>query len=120
MVGEVERVVTEALTAAQMGSGTVAVFATPALVALMEAAAVTALEDALPKGRVSVGVRIDVRHTAATPVGTRVRARAELVAVDGRRLRFHVEAWDEVQSIGTADHERVLVDERRFMEQVRR
>ena len=119
LVGEVEWVVTEALSAVQMESGTVEVFATPALVALMEAAAVAALDGALAEGQTSVGVRIDVRHTAATPLGASVRARAELRAVDGRRLSFHVEAWDDVQSIGAADHERVLVDETRFMERVR-
>ena len=87
--------------------------------ALMEAAAVAALKDVLAEGQTSVGVRINARHVAATPVGIYVRARAELVAVDGKRLHFHVEAWDEGQSIGTADHERVLVDEGRFMARVR-
>ena len=118
IVGEASREVTDELTATRWGSGCVLVLGTPALVALMEQAAVTALEDHLEAGQTSVGVRIDVRHLAATPVGMRVRARAELVAVEGRRLTFRVEAWDEVELVGQADHERVLVDQARFVERV--
>ncbi len=117
--GEAERVVTEEWSAPAMGSGTVPVLATPALVALMEGAAVRALEGRLPAGQTSVGVRIDVRHLAATPIGMRVRARATLVAAEGRRLTFQIEAWDEVEKVGEALHERVVVDTGRFMERVR-
>lgn len=116
--GEAERLVTEEWTAVRMGSGTVPVLATPALVAVMEEAAVRALEGHLPPGQTSVGVRIDVRHLAATPLGMRVRARATLVAVEGRRLTFRIEAWDDREKVGEADHERVLVDVERFMERV--
>ena len=91
-----------------------AVFGTPALVALMERAAVDAVTPHLPPGKTSVGGRIDVRHLAATPVGMRVRARAELVEIEGRRLVFSVEAWDEVEQVGEATHERFVVDEERF------
>jgi fluoroacetyl-CoA thioesterase len=118
IVGEARREVTDELTAAHWGSGLVPVLGTPALVALMEAAAVNALRGHLPAGQTSVGVRIDVRHLAATPVGMRVRARAELVAVEGRRHTFHVQAWDDAELVGEAEHERVVVDERRFMEGV--
>lgn len=114
LTGESETVVTEADTAARLGSGTVPVLGTPALVALMEAAAVRALVDHLPAGQTSVGGRIDVRHLAPTPVGMRVRARAELITVEGRRLVFHVEAWDEVEPIGKASHERFVVRAERF------
>jgi fluoroacetyl-CoA thioesterase len=117
--GEAERVVTEEWTAPSMGSGTVPVLATPALVALMEQAAVRALEGRLPPGQTSVGVRIDVRHLAATPPGMRVRAQATLVAAEGRRLTFHIEAWDDSEKIGEAVHERVVIDTERFMERVR-
>jgi fluoroacetyl-CoA thioesterase len=117
--GEAERVVTEEWTAPSMGSGTVPVLATPALVALMEQAAVRALEGRLPPGQTSVGVRIDVRHLAATPPGIRVRAQATLVAAEGRRLTFHIEAWDDSEKIGEAVHERVVIDTERFMERVR-
>jgi fluoroacetyl-CoA thioesterase len=118
MSGEAEREVTEELTAARWGSGLVPVLGTPALVGLMEQAAVVALQGRLPDGRTSVGIRIDVQHLAATPVGMRVRARAELLAVDGRLLTFHVEAWDEVEKVGAATHERIVVDESRFLERV--
>ncbi|HID89691.1 MAG TPA: thioesterase [Anaerolineae bacterium] len=117
-IGEAEWEVTEEVTAARWGSGLVPVLGTPALVALMEQAAVTALEGHLPPGKTSVGVRIDVRHLAATPVGMRVRARARLAEVDGRRLVFSVEAWDEVEKVGEAIHERVVVDRERFLRRV--
>ena len=115
LIGETETLVTEVDTAAQWGSGLVPVFGTPALVGLMEGAAVQAVSGQLPPGQTSVGGRIDVRHLAPTPVGMHVRARAELVQADGRRLLFHVEAWDEVEQIGTATHERFIVDDERFI-----
>lgn len=115
LTGEVEAIVTKANTAASWGSGLVPVFGTPALVGLMEGAAVQALSDHLPPGRTSVGGRIDLRHLAPTPVGMRVRARAELLEVEGSRLEFHVEAWDEVEQIGEATHERFVVDKQQFI-----
>jgi predicted thioesterase len=108
--GDLALEVTEAHTAAHWGSGLVPVFATPALVGLMEGAAVAALADHLPAGHTSVGGRIDVRHLAPTPVGMRVRAHAELIAVEGRKLSFRVEAWDERERIGTATHERFVIE----------
>ena len=115
LTGEIEAVVTEADTAARLGSGLVPVLGTPALVGLMEGAAVRALTGHLLPGRTSVGGRIDVRHLAPTPVGMRVRACAELLNVEGRRLVFHVEAWDEVEQIGEAAHERFMIDEVKFV-----
>ena len=115
LVGDVETVVTEADTADRWGSGLVPVFGTPALVGLMEGAAVEALAGHLPPGQTTVGGRIDVQHLAPTPVGMRVRGRAELLEVEGRRLVFRVEAWDEVEQIGKATHERFVVDEERFV-----
>lgn len=115
LTGTVEAIVTEADTAARLGSGVVPVLGTPALVGLMEGAAVQSLAGHLPPGRTSVGGRIDVRHLAPTPVGMRVRARAELSKVEGRRLVFHVEAWDEIERIGEATHERFIVDVERFV-----
>lgn len=105
-------------TAQALGSGLVAVFATPALVALLERAAVNALAGALPPGSTSVGTRVDVRHSAATPVGMTVSATATLVEVDGRRLRFEVVARDDAESIAVGEHERVVVDEQRFLARV--
>jgi len=115
LTGEVEAVVTQSDTAARWGSGLVPVFGTPALVGLMESAAVQALTDHLLPGQTSVGGRIDLRHLAPTPVGMRVRARAQLLEVENRRLEFVVEAWDEVEKIGHATHERFIVDEQRFI-----
>ena len=112
---ELELRVTDAETASRWGSGLVPVFSTPALVGLMEAAAVQALRASLPPGQTTVGGHIDVHHLAATPVGMKVRARAELTDVDGRKLTFKIEAWDEVETIGRADHERFIIDEAKFL-----
>jgi fluoroacetyl-CoA thioesterase len=115
LTAEIKHIVTDADTASKWGSGLVPVFSTPALVGLMESAAVAALTGHLLSGQTSVGGRIDVRHLAATPVGMQVRARAELTGVEGRKLIFKVEAWDEVELIGEAEHERFIVDEARFL-----
>ncbi|MBO0712695.1 MAG: hypothetical protein J2P47_15595, partial [Acetobacteraceae bacterium] len=85
------------------------VLATPVMINLMEAAALDAVEAMLPHGHQSLGIRLDVSHHAATPVGMRVVATARLVGVEGRRLRFFVEAQDEKESIGDGTHERVVV-----------
>ncbi len=115
---ELEKTVTETDTASHWGSGGLPVFSTPALVGLMESAAVVALYGSLPPGHSTVGVRIDVRHLAATPVGMAVRAKAELIEVEGRRLVFKIQAWDEVELIGEASHDRFVVEETRFVEKV--
>lgn len=115
LTGEVETVVTDDDTAARYGSGLVPVFGTPALVGLMENAAVRALEGYLPPGQTSVGGRMDVHHLAPTPVGMRVHAQAELTEVEGHRLVFHIEAWDDVERIGEAVHERFIIDQEPFI-----
>ena len=112
---EISVTVTEADTAAKWGSGLVPVFSTPALVGIMEAAAVKALEGHLSKHQTTVGGHIDVRHLAATPVGMQVRARAELTSIDGKKLTFQIEAWDEAEKIGEALHERFLIDKEKFV-----
>jgi len=114
LTGEASATVTDAQTAIALGTGSVRVYSSAGMVALIEAAAVAALEGALPPGKTTVGTRLDVRHTAATPVGMAVRARATLQEVDGRRLVFAVEAWDAVEAIGTGTHERFIVDAERF------
>ncbi|MGC9348067.1 MAG: thioesterase family protein [Anaerolineae bacterium] len=120
MSAEIVRVVTENDTAAVYGSGLVPVLSTPHLIALMEAASQRAIQSALDDDESAVGVSIDMRHLAPTPVGMEVRVRAELLEVKGRRLRFHIEAWDEVEKVGEADHERFVIDTARFMERVER
>lgn len=114
LTGEATATVTEALTAIAFGTGSVRVWSSAGLVALLEAAAVAALDGALPPGRTTVGTRLDVRHTAATPLGMVVTARATLQEIDGRRLVFAVEAWDAVEPVGAGVHERFIVDAARF------
>ena len=116
---ERETRVTGALLAPHLGSGSVPVYGTPAMVALIEAAAVAAIDPALPEGQVSVGFALDVRHLAATPPGERVRARAEVLAVEERKVTFRVQAWDEHALIGEGTHTRYVVDAARFMARVR-
>jgi fluoroacetyl-CoA thioesterase len=101
-------------TAPHVGSGNIAVLATPVMVNLMEAAALAAVETHLPQGYQTLGTRLDVSHIAATPVGMQVRARAELTQVNGRQLSFRVVAEDEVEIIGEGSHERVVVNVERF------
>lgn len=116
LVGERETAVAVETTARHLGSGNVAVFATPEMVRWMERAAVAAVDHLLPEGYQTVGIRVDVRHLAATPLGMTVRARAELLQVDGRKLTFRVEAFDEVEKVGEGIHERMIVDLGRFRE----
>lgn len=111
--GKAEKVVNEKNTAKAMGSGSLDVLATPALVAMMEEAAVNALN--LAEGQTSVGISINIQHTAATPLGMKVGANAELIEVDGRKLTFKLEAFDEKEQIGTGVHQRFLVDVEKFM-----
>ncbi len=118
--GSAELVVGEAHTAPRVGSGRVHVLATPVMINLMEAAALDAAEKLLPSGHQSLGIRLDVSHHAATPVGMRVTALAELLSVEGRTLHFRVEAEDEKERIGEGAHERVVVNVARFDERVRR
>ncbi len=113
-VYEADELVTDELTAAVYGSGLVAAFATPALVALMENAAFNAVRPFLTAGQTTVGIEVNIKHLAATPPGMRVRARAELLQVNGRRLDFKVEAWDDVEKIGEGTHARMIVDSARF------
>jgi len=118
LVGQIEMVVREENTARHLGSGNVAVLATPEMIRLMEKAAVAAIDHLLPDGYRTVGVAVNVRHLAATPVGMRVRAQAELIAIEGRKLIFRVEADDEAEKIGEGEHSRVIIDLERFKERV--
>jgi predicted thioesterase len=119
LVGEATVRVTEALTAARYASGLVEAYATPAMVGLMENAAVEATRTHLAPGETTVGTELTIRHLAATPVGMSVRARAELVGVNGRKLDFRVEVWDEVEKIGEGTHVRMVVNEGRFGDRLR-
>jgi fluoroacetyl-CoA thioesterase len=118
LLGENEIVVGAENTARHLGSGEVSVLATPEMIRLMERAAVAAVDARLPGGYATVGVRVDVRHLAATPVGMKVLARAELKAVEDRKLVFEVEARDEVELVGAGIHERFIIDVARFRQRV--
>ena len=120
LVGQAALVVAEEHTAPRVGSGRVHVLATPVMINLIEAAALSAIEHLLPSGHQSLGTLLSVRHTAATPVGMRVSATAEVIAVEGRLVRFRVEARDEKEQIGEGTHERVVVNVAKFDERVRR
>jgi fluoroacetyl-CoA thioesterase len=107
-------------TAPSIGSGKVPVLGTPVMINLIEAAALAAVEHLLPAGHQSLGIHLDVRHFAATPIGMIVTATAELTAVEGRTLTFRVEARDDKEPIGGGSHQRVVVNVARFDERVQR
>lgn len=111
----VETVVDQSNVASVLGSGTLEVFATPAMIAQMELAACRCLEGHLEAGQSSVGTVVAIQHTAATPVGMKVRATATVTAVDGRKIDFEVSASDEAGPIGSGTHTRFVVDAARFM-----
>lgn len=115
LTGESTTTVVHENTAARVGAGGVEVFATPMMIALMENAAWRAVADHLDPGYVTVGTLVNVRHLAATPLGQQVRATARLVEIDGRRLVFQVEAFDEQRKIGEGQHERYIVNLERFL-----
>ena len=124
--GKVELVVAEEHTAQHLGSGAVKVLATPQMVLLMERAGVAAVDHLLPEGYRTVGAHLDVRHLAPTPVGFEVRATAELIQVQGRRLTFCVQVhegpFDGAQSdcelVGDGTHQRAIINVQRFSERV--
>lgn len=118
LTGRKELVVEERHTASHLGSGGVPVYATPMMVLAMEEAALSAVDPLLDDGRATVGVSLDVRHLAATPLGMRVTATAELVGIDGRMLTFRVEARDEAELIGEGTHVRAVVDLERFKDKL--
>lgn len=110
-----ETVVGDANTAVSMGSGDMDVFATPAMIALMEGAAAKAVMPFLPEGGSTVGSKVEVAHTKPSGIGSRIVAKAELTAVEGRKLTFRVTASDEEGTIGEGVHERYIVDRKRFL-----
>ena len=119
MDGEASQEVTGQDIAARWGSGLVDAFATPALVALVERASVSAIEKCLKADQTSVGVEVNVKHLAATPIGMTVRARSELVEIDGRLVKFKVEAWDAKEKICEGSHVRAIIDRPRFISRLR-
>ena len=118
LTNETVRRVQERHLAREWGSGLAEVLATPALVAFCEECARLAVDKLLPGGQQTVGTWINIRHLAATPPGMHVTVRAELVEVDGRRLRFKIEARDDAELVGEAEHERYVIDVGRFQKRL--
>jgi fluoroacetyl-CoA thioesterase len=105
-------------SAAHIGSGSVSVLATPWMIAFMERTARDLMAERLPAGFSSVGVVVNIRHLAPTPVGSRVRVRAEVQSAAGVRVVFTIQVWDEQELAGDGLHERVVIEEARFMRRV--
>lgn len=116
--GEARVAVTDENTAIAYGSGAVSVFATPAMIGLMEKAALSSVDPLLEEGLTTVGTNVEVKHMAATPVGMTVVARSKLTQVDGKRLLFEVEAWDDVDMVGKGIHERFIIKLDSFLKRV--
>lgn len=116
MKGSASTTVERSDTAYEVGSGSLLVYATPCMVALMEGAACEALSAALPEEKTSVGVALEITHVSATPVGMDVRAEAEVIAVDGSTITFKVSAFDEAGLIGEGTHKRAVITSQRFLD----
>lgn len=116
MKAEVSTLVEREDTAAEVGSGSLLVYATPCMVALMEGAACEAIAPAIPEDKTTVGTELNISHLSATPVGLEVRAEAEVTAVDGKIITFSVTAYDEAGKIGEGTHKRCIVSTQRFLD----
>lgn len=114
--GKETAIVDESNTAKTMGSGTLDVFATPAMTALMEKTAWKSVAEELEEGCGTVGIRLDITHDAPTPLGMKVTCESVLTGIDGRKLTFEVEARDERGKIGSGVHERFIIDNKKFQE----
>ena len=114
MTNAAEEFVTEKNTAVALGSGSLKVFATPAMIRLIESAAAELVEKNLPRELTSVGIALNVKHTAPTPLGMKVRAEVKIISVDGRKIIFEVAAFDARGEIGRGTHERFIVDREKF------
>ena len=113
--GESEKIVTEDITAGALCSGSLPVFATPAMIAMMEETCFKSIHPMLEEGMGTVGTRLEVDHISPTPVGMKVRCESMLIQVDGRRLTFDVKVFDEKGLIGTCVHERFIINNEKFM-----
>lgn len=116
MKGEVFSFVEKEDTAKEVGSGSLLVYATPCMVALMEGAACEAIEEAMDDSKTTVGTELNIQHISATPVGMDVRAEAIVTAVDGKVITFEIHAYDEAGEIGRGTHKRVIVPAQKFLD----
>ncbi len=113
-----EMIVEHEATAARFGSGLVEVFATPAMVALMEGTSQFSIQHHLPEGYITVGTEVNIKHLKATPKGKKVWCESELIQIEGRKLTFRVDAWDDQGKIGTGTHQRFIVHQETFMKRL--
>lgn len=120
ITGEAETIVSEDNTAIKMGSGTLPVFATPAMVATVEKAAWSSVAGEIDEGQSTVGTAMTLSHESATPVGLKITAKTTLTAIDRRKLTFSWEAYDEAGIIGRGTHERFIVDNEKFVSKAER
>jgi fluoroacetyl-CoA thioesterase len=120
LIGEAKSKVGSEETARKMGSGAVEVYATPAMIALMEAAALSAVDPHLSDGQVTVGVEVSVKHISATPIGEGITAMAEITKIEGRRIHLEVRAWDERELIGIGMHIRYIIEAKDFEQRLQR
>lgn len=118
-IGTFTQVVAPEHLASRIKSSLAPVLSTPTMVSMMEMAAMNAMSGYIEPGESSVGMSIDVQHMAATPPGHRVRAEAEVVKCEGRRLEFNVRAFDEIEQIGTGTHRRAAIDAAKFSERLK-
>jgi fluoroacetyl-CoA thioesterase len=116
---EAEQIVTEDLTAVHLGSGSLRVYATPAMVLFIERTCSEMLARVIPETQSSVGVYISIKHLAPTPLGDRVRLKAEVVQVEGNLVSFELGVWDSKEKVGEAEHRRAVIDVERFLNRVR-
>lgn len=114
--GEARTVAEREDTAQEVGSGSLLVYATPCMVALMEGAACEAIADCIPEEKTSVGTYLEISHISATPVGMEVWAEAEVTAVEGSTVIFQVTAYDEAGKIGEGTHKRAVINAQRFLD----
>jgi|Deesub1362A_J573_1020465.scaffolds.fasta_scaffold03221_6 predicted thioesterase len=118
LVCQAEQLVTPELSAKHIGSGSLRVYATPAMALLVERTCAAAVQPHLTSDQSTVGIEMHLRHLAPTPLGDRVRIRVELVEIQGNRLTFHAEIWDSQEKVGEAEHVRALIEVGRFLRRV--
>jgi predicted thioesterase len=118
VLGEKELIVSSENTASKYGSGLIDVFATPAMIALMEQTAQLSIQPFLPEGKITLGIEVNIKHLKATPIGVLVKCNSKLIEIDGKTLLFEVFAYDETGLIGKGTHTRYIVDANKFIEKL--
>lgn len=117
--GHKEIIVSETETASKFGSGLIDVYATPAMVGLMETTAQESVQKYLPKGHITLGIEINIKHLKATLIGMKVKCETELLQIDGKKLTFQVAAYDDLGKIGEGTHCRYIVETKKFLEKLK-